>query len=207
MSEEQEIRYLEVNYFHPVLNSLYVDAFMYLESLDTPVVPIVINSYGGAVSCLGSLLDCIQGSTKPVMTISTGNAMSCGADLFVSATKGMRIVGPNTTSLIHQVSSFSWGKVSDMKTEFEHANMLNDEMLYKLFDKAGNHEAGYTENLITQAKNADIYLTAEEMIQHGWADKIMPMNEALRNIGIIYEEWANAKNEPIINKISLDEIK
>ena len=80
-------------------------------------------------------------------------------------------------------------------------------MLYKLFDKAGNHEAGYTENLITQAKNADIYLTAEEMIQHGWADKIMPMNEALRNIGIIYEEWANAKNEPIINKISLDEIK
>ena len=45
------------------------------------------------------------------------------------------------------------------------------------------------------------------MVQHGWADKIMPMNEALRNIGIIYEEWANAKNEPIINKISLDEIK
>ena len=205
MSEEQEIQYLEVNYFHPILNTLYVDAFMYLESLDIPVVPIVINSYGGAVSCLGSLLDCIQGSKKPVMTISTGNAMSCGADLFSSA--DIRVVGPNTTTLIHQVSSITFGKVADMKSDYEHANMLNDKMLYKLFDKAGNHEAGYTENLITQAKNADIYLTAEEMIKHGWADKIMPMNEALRSIGVLYEEWSNAKNEPIINKISLEEIK
>lgn len=205
MSEEQEIQYLEVNYFQPILNTLYVDAFMYLESLDIPVVPIVINSYGGAVSCLGSLLDCIQGSKKPVMTISTGNAMSCGADLFSSA--DIRVVGPNTTTLIHQVSSITFGKVADMKSDYEHANMLNDKMLYKLFDKAGNHEAGYTENLITQAKNADIYLTAEEMIKHGWADKIMPMNEALRSIGVLYEEWSNAKNEPIINKISLEEIE
>ena len=183
------VQYLEVSYFHPCLNTLYAEAFTYLESTDQPYVPIVINSYGGYTDCLSTLLDCIQGSSKPVITISTGVAMSCGADLFVSGTKGLRIVGPNTTSLIHQVGSMAWGKTSDIENESKETVRLNDKILYNLFDKAGGHEEGYTKNLVKENFNADIYLTAEEMLQHGWADKIMPINQALLNMDSIFDDY------------------
>lgn len=188
-------QYLTVEYFHPCLNTLYAEAFSYLESLEEQeYVPILINSYGGYTDCLSTLLDCIQGSTKPVMTIATGVDMSCGCDLFVSGTKGLRIVGPNTTSLIHQVGSGTFGKASDIEFESKEIGRLNNKLLYNLFDKAGDHEPGYTKNLVKEHFNADIYLTADEMIQHGWADKIMSVNQALLNMDSIFEDYKAMKD-------------
>lgn len=188
-------KYLTVEIFHPWLNTLYAEAFSMLEADEQPYIPIVINSYGGYTDCLSTLLDCIEGSSKPVITISTGVAMSCGADLFVSGTKGLRIVGPNTTSLIHQVASGSCGKASDLENDIKHTRQLNEKLLYNLFDKAGNHEAGFTRNLIKENFNADIYLTAQEMVDYGWADKIMPINKALANLDNIFNEYKEMKDK------------
>ena len=184
------VQYLQVEYFHPCLNILYAEAFSYLEALEEqPYVPIVISSYGGYTDCLSTLLDCIQGSSKPVVVISTGVAMSCGADLFASGTKGLRIVGPNTTTLIHQVGGCAWGKASDMEAENRETQRVNEQFLYKLFDKTGNHPEGFTKNLIKENFNADLYLTPEQMIEYGWADKIMPINQALTNLDSIFDDY------------------
>lgn len=193
-------QYLTVEYFHPCLNTLYAEAFSYLESTDQEYIPILICSYGGYCDCLSTLLDCIQGSSKPVMTIATGVDMSCGCDLFVSGTKGLRIVGPNTTSLIHQVGSGVFGKTSDIEFESKEVIRLNDKILYNLFDKAGDHESGYTKNLVKEHFNADIYLTAEEMIQHKWADKIMSVNQALLNMDNIFEDYKAMKDKVELDK-------
>lgn len=192
--------YLSVEYFHPCLNLLYAEAFSYIEQSEQEYIPLVINSYGGYTDCLSTLLDCIEGSTKPVITIATGVDMSCGCDLFVSGTKGLRIVGPNTTSLLHQVGSMSWGKASDIENESKEVSRLNDKILYDLFDKAGGHESGYTKNLVKENFNADLYLTAEEMVQHGWADKIMPINQALLNLDNIFDDY-----KKLNEKAELDE--
>lgn len=193
-------KYLTVEYFHPCLNTLYAEAFSYLESTEQEYIPIVICSYGGYTDCLSTLLDCIQGSSKPVMTIATGVDMSCGADLFVSGTKGLRIVGPNTTSLIHQVGSCAWGKTSDIEAEAKEVIRLNDKILYNLFDKAGDHEDGYTKNLVKEHFNADLYLTAEEMVENKWADKIMSINQALLNMDNIFADY-----KAMLDKVELDE--
>lgn len=192
--------YLSVEYFHPCLNLLYAEAFSMIENSDQPYIPIVINSYGGYTDCLSTLLDCIQGSTKPVITIATGVAMSCGCDLFVSGTKGLRIIGQNTTSLIHQVASMAWGKSSDIENEAREISRLNKKLAYDLFDKAGGHEEGYTQNLIKENFNADLFLTPEQMMEHGWADKIMSLNQALLNLDSIFDDY-----KKMLDKIEINE--
>lgn len=206
------IKYLEVNYFWNELDSLYTNAFMYLEDTDQPVIPIVINSYGGEVLCLNSLLDAIKGSKKPVMTIVVGCAMSCGFQLFVSGTKGLRIVSPSATCLAHEVSGCSWGKTSDIKNDAKYIEFLNENYCYKLLDEAGNHEAGYTKKLFRDNFNADLYMNAEEVVSHNWADKIMPMNEVLRSINVIFDEFKANQTEmidlnPLINDDEEDKCK
>lgn len=194
-------KYLTVEYFYPFLNTLYAEAFAYLESIDQPYIPILICSYGGYTDCLSTLLDCIQNSSKPVMTIATGVDMSCGCDLFVSGTKGLRIIGNNTTSLIHQVGSMAWGKTSDIEHEANEVVRLNNKLLYNLFDKAGDHEDGYTKNLIKEHFNADLYLTSEEMIQHGWADKVMSASQAILNMDNIFADYKAMKEKAELNEI------
>lgn len=184
------VQYLEVQYFHPCLSNMYAEAFAYLENLETqPYIPIVINSYGGYTDCLNVLLDLIQESNKPVVTIVSGVAMSCGLGLAISGTKGLRIVGPNATCLLHQVSSASWGKASDMEAENREVQRLNAQLAYKLYDKAGNHPEGFTRDLIKENFNADLYLTPEQMIEYGWADKIMSVNKALLNLDNVFEDY------------------
>lgn len=192
--------YLPVEYFHPCLNLLYAEAFTYIEQSEQPYIPVVINSYGGYTDCLSTLLDCIQGSTKPVITIATGVDMSCGCGLFISGTKGLRIIGQNTTSLIHQVASMAWGKSSDIESEAREIQRLNEKLAYKLYDQAGGHEDGYTKNLIKENFNADLYLTPEQMVEHGWADKIMSFNQALSNLDNIFDDYKKT-----LDKIEIDE--
>ena len=45
------------------------------------VIPIVIDSYGGQVYSLMSMISAIQAAELPVATIVEGKAMSCGAVL------------------------------------------------------------------------------------------------------------------------------
>lgn len=184
------VQYLEVQYFHPCLSTMYAEAFAYLENLDgQPYIPIVINSYGGYTDCLNVLLDLIQESSKPVVTIVSGVAMSCGLGLAISGTKGLRIVGPNATCLLHQVSSCAWGKASDIEANNKEIQRLNGVLAYNLYDKAGGHEEGFTKNLVKENFNADLYLTPEQMVEYGWADKIMSINKALLNLDSIFDDY------------------
>ena len=52
------------------------------QSTGQPVVPIIIDSYGGQVYSLMSMISDIQHSKIPVATIVQGKAVSCGAILF-----------------------------------------------------------------------------------------------------------------------------
>ena len=79
-----------------------------------PVIPIIIDSYGGQVYSLMSMISDIQHSRIPVATIVQGKAMSCGAILFSFGVDGMRYMDPDATVRIHDVSSMSWGKVEEI---------------------------------------------------------------------------------------------
>jgi ATP-dependent Clp protease protease subunit len=59
-----------------------------------PVIPIVIDSYGGQVYSLMAMISEIEHAELPVATIVEGKAMSCGAILFSFGNKDMRFMDP-----------------------------------------------------------------------------------------------------------------
>ena len=65
------------------------------------VIPIVIDSYGGQVYSLMSMISNIRMSEVPVATIIEGKAMSCGAILFSFGEDGMRYMDKDATLMIH----------------------------------------------------------------------------------------------------------
>lgn len=90
-------------------------AMMKAQNTGQPVVPVIIDSYGGQVYSLMSMISDIKNSRIPVATIVQGKAMSCGAILFSFGTDGYRYMDPDATLMIHDVSSMGWGKSRRLK--------------------------------------------------------------------------------------------
>src|ERR1019366_7005279 len=80
-----------------------------------PVIPVVIDSYGGDVYSLLDMISHIQASKIPVATIVEGKAMSAGAILFGFGWPGYRYMAEHATLMIHDISSGGWGKVEEIK--------------------------------------------------------------------------------------------
>jgi ATP-dependent Clp protease protease subunit len=164
----------------------FYDQFTDLERDDEAVIiPIFINSYGGEVYSLTAMRDLIKSSMKPVATIGIGMAMSCGASLLASGTKGFRFAAPDLSILVHEVSSGNFGKASDIQ---ESARVIK-ELNRKMFDNLA-HDCGKTrKQLDTEIKrrnNADWTLTARMAKKWGMVDEIgIPRMTANRTESIL----------------------
>lgn len=189
------VKYLEVETFHPWLNSAYMDAIKEIEDSDQPYIVLVVDSYGGYVDCLTSIIDTIDTCSKPTVTIGTGVMMSCGGVLSTSGTPGLRFVSPSSRFMIHQVSGWGMGKSSDIEAESREMTRLTDSLVYERFDKQAGKPLGYTKNLVKENFNADLFLTAQDCIEHNFMDAIMSRNQVLSNIDEIYQNWLRKKND------------
>ena len=130
-----------------------------------PVVPVIIDSYGGQVYSLMSMISDIQHSRIPVATIVQGKAMSCGALLFSFGKEGMRYMDPDATLMIHDVSSMTIGKVEEVKADAEETERLNQKV-YKMMAKNCGHHEDYFLDIIHEKGHADWFLEADECLKH-----------------------------------------
>jgi len=71
---------------------------MKAQNTGQPYIPVIIDSYGGQVYSLMSMISDIKHSKVPVATIAQGKAMSCGAILFSFGAEGHRYMDPYTQS-------------------------------------------------------------------------------------------------------------
>jgi ATP-dependent Clp protease, protease subunit len=136
-----------------------------------PVIPVVIDSYGGQVYSLLAMMDLIKSSPKPVATIVQGKAMSCGAILFSMGREGMRFIGPHATVMIHDVSSFAKGKVEEIKADAGESERLN-QMVYKTIAANVGKPENYFLDIVHSKGHADWFLTPAECIEHNLANHI-----------------------------------
>jgi len=156
----------------------FYDEFVDLEMNPlVEIIPVFINSYGGQVYSLIAKRDIIKSSQKQVATICMGKAMSCGASLLAAGTKGLRFATPDSRILIHQISSVSVGKASDIKEDAAQIQKLNEMMLRNLSEDTGVSVAKLKQE-IRNRDNADWVLSAEEAKKFGIIDHI----EVPRNI-------------------------
>ena len=136
-----------------------------------PVLPVIIDSYGGQVYSLMSMISNIKNSRIPVATIIEGKAMSCGAILFSFGQEGMRFVDPDATVMIHEVSSMSWGKVEEIKVSAEETDRLNKKIFEMMAENCGHHK-DYFLDIVHDKGHADWFLDPNECLKHNLANHI-----------------------------------
>jgi ATP-dependent Clp protease protease subunit len=136
-----------------------------------PIIPVVIDSYGGEVYSLLSMIAEIGASELPVATIVKGKAMSCGSFLAACGTPGHRYCDPEATYMVHEVSSMAWGKVEEVKADAAETNRLNKRLFRILAEKCGQSPT-YFLNLVHEKNHADWYLSASQARKHNLVDHI-----------------------------------
>lgn len=138
-----------------------------------PFLPITIDSYGGEAYALLSMLDTLAATKMPIVTVAVGKAMSCGAILLACGSPGMRFAAPNATIMLHEVSSGTMGKTTDIEADVAECKRLNT-LVWERIEQARLSSAKprgtrktriKKKSLLTELhsrKNADWYLTAEQ---------------------------------------------
>jgi ATP-dependent Clp endopeptidase proteolytic subunit ClpP len=136
-----------------------------------PVIPILIDSFGGYVYSLLSMVSDIQHSTLPVATICVGKAMSCGAVLLTCGNDGMRFCDSNATIMIHDVAGMSYGKNEEVKASTKQMDRLNKQ-IFRIMSKNCNKDKDYFLNKMDEKKHAEWYLNPQEAKKEGIINSI-----------------------------------
>ena len=134
-----------------------------------PIIPIIIDSYGGQVYSLMSMIADVKHSKIPVAMIVQGKAMSCGAVFFSCGAEGHRYMDPDATMMIHDVSSMGWGKVEEIKADAAETERLNQK-LYKMMAENCGHPPDYFLDIIHRKGHADWFLDIDAARKHNLAN-------------------------------------
>lgn len=135
------------------------------------VIPVEIDSYGGQVYSLMSMIGAIKSSRLPVATVVQGKAMSCGAILASFGSEGLRFMDKDATMMIHDVSSYAFGKIEELKADAREAERLNSKVYTMMARNCGKPDDYFTK-IIHDKGHADWFLDAEEAKEHKLIDQI-----------------------------------
>jgi len=162
------------------MSNLIVAQLLFLESQNPDKdINLYINSPGGAVTAGLAIYDTMQYIKPDVRTIVMGQACSMGSFLAQAGAPGKRIVLPESRTMIHRVSSGTRGtsgsvhvqelEFEDARRHFEESKKIN-KRLTELYVK--HNTAGKTYEELFETMKFDTFLTAEEAVEHGLADKV-----------------------------------
>tara|TARA_R110002020_G_scaffold167586_6_gene355958 strand:+ start:224 stop:829 length:606 start_codon:yes stop_codon:yes gene_type:complete len=159
---------IRVRKFDEVSARDFSTAMRKAQNTGQPVVPVIIDSYGGQVYSLMSMISDIKHSKLPVATIVQGKAMSCGAILFSFGAENHRYMDPDATLMIHDVSSMNWGKVEEIKASAEETERLNKKV-YQMMAKNCGQRKNYFLDIIHEKSHADWFIDIKEAQKHNLA--------------------------------------
>ncbi|MCL1819345.1 MAG: ATP-dependent Clp protease proteolytic subunit [Oscillospiraceae bacterium] len=155
--------------------NLVVAQFLYLEAADPDKdIHFYINSPGGSINDGMAIYDTMQYIKPDVSTICIGMAASMASFLLAAGTKGKRFVLPNAEVLIHQplISGGLRGQATDIKIHSDHLTYVKGKMNRMLAEMTGQPL-----EVIERDTDRDNYLTAEQAVEYGLADKIMEIKK------------------------------
>lgn len=162
---------IRVNKFDEDSAKDFSNAMSAAQSTGQPIVPVVIDSFGGVVYSLMSMIANIKASNIPVATIVEGKAMSCGALLFSYGASGYRFMDKHATIMIHDVSSGARGKIEEIKADAKEGDRLN-QLVYREMAANCGKDPEYFLRQIHDRSHADWYLDADEARSIGLADHL-----------------------------------
>lgn len=167
----QEPRVILVTKFNEESYKLFEEDLTKIRAARQSIIPIVIDSFGGAVYSLLGMISLLQDASETIVTYCGTKAMSCGAILLSCGTPGYRFLSPHASVMIHSVSSFADGKIGDIEVSIEHSRTLNDR-LFKILSKNAQKESDHFKQVLKDHFDRDVFLNAEKTVELGIADHI-----------------------------------
>lgn len=125
-----------------------------------------INSRGGSLFSGIALMNVIDSSRVPIIAYVEGVAASAATLILVAAKH--RVIAPESTVLIHQLSSGVYGKYEE--TEFH--SKINEKLMkiiYKFYTSNTKIPVGKIKEILKR----DIFFSAKECIKYGIVDTIL----------------------------------
>jgi ATP-dependent Clp protease protease subunit len=161
--------------------SLIVAQMLFLESENPDKdISFYVNSPGGLVTAGLAIYDTMQFIKPDVQTIVIGQAASMGSFLAQAGAAGKRFVLPESRTMIHRVSSGTpgtRGSVHVQELEFEDARRTFEESVRinkRLTELYVRHNtAGKTYEYMNETMKFDTFLSAQQAVDMGLADKIV----------------------------------
>jgi len=143
-------------------------------------INLYINSPGGSVTAGLAIYDTMQFIKPDIKTIVMGQAASMGSFLAQAGAPGKRMVLPESRTMIHRVSSGTRGtggsvyvqelEMEDNIRHLQESKRLN-KRLVELYAK--HNSAGKTYGELAETMKFDTFLSAQEAVEYGLADKVI----------------------------------
>jgi ATP-dependent Clp protease protease subunit len=153
-----------------VTASLTIAQLLFLESEDPDKdISLYINSPGGSISSGMAIMDTMHYVRCDISTICVGLAASMGAQLLAAGAKGKRFALPNAEVMIHQPSGGYRGQATDVQIYAERMARIKQK-LNQIFAE----NTGQPLEVVTRDQERDNFLSAQEALDYGIIDKIMP---------------------------------
>lgn len=151
--------------------SLVVAQMLFLEA-EEPERDILfyINSPGGVVTAGMAIYDTMQFIKCDVSTIVMGQACSMGSLLAQAGAAGKRLILPYARHMIHQPSGGARGQATDIQIQAQEILKMK-KYLTEIYVK--HNTAGKTFEELTADMERDNFMSAEEAVTYGLADRII----------------------------------
>jgi len=151
--------------------SLIVAQMLFLEAEDPEQdILLYINSPGGVVTAGMAIYDTMNFIKCDVSTIVMGQACSMGSCLGQAGAAGKRLILPNARHMIHQPSGGARGQATDIQIQAQEILKMK-KYLTEIYVK--HNSAGKTFEELSNDMERDFFMSAEEAVAYGLADKII----------------------------------
>jgi ATP-dependent Clp protease protease subunit len=133
-------------------------------------IDLWINSPGGSLEGLFAIYDMMHRIQAPVRTVCIGEASSAAAIILAAGSPGERYAMPNSKVMIHQIQVDGMGGTA---TEVEISDKELKQLSHNLNCMLARHTGQYLSKIRRDIIH-DKFLTAQEALDYGIVDKIMP---------------------------------
>lgn len=132
----------------------------------------IISTNGGSADEMFAIYDIMRYVREEVdvETYGIGKVMSAGTLLLAAGTKGKRKIGKHCRVMIHSVIGGSVGPMHQLDNEMREIRSMQEAYITAICN-----ETNLTEKKLRSIlkRKVNVYLTAEEAVEHGFADIIV----------------------------------
>ncbi len=146
-----------------------IETLLKLDTISNKDITMYINSGGGSVSAGLAIYDVMNMIKSDIRTICIGRCASMASILLINGTKGKRCILENAEVMIHEVSSGTFGKVTEMQDKLDHSKMLNDKLHRIIVQKTMKT----LKEVKKETLNKDSWINATQALRWGFVDEII----------------------------------